>query len=140
MLLTQIGVSTAYASHVLPGLVVTGLGLGLVFAISFEVGTMGVQKSDAGVASAMVNNTQQVGGSIGTALLSTLFATAVASSLTTAADPGSQLAQAEAAVHGYSVAFWWSAAMFLIAAVACAFILTSGVPEHDPDAPGVVTA
>ncbi len=140
VLLTQIGVSTAYASHVLPGLVVTGLGLGLVFAVSFEVGTMGVEKSDAGVASAMVNTTGQVGGSIGTALLSTLFATAVASSLTTAADPGSQLAQAEAAVHGYAVAFWWSAAIFLVAAVACAFILTNGVPEHDPDAPGVVAA
>ncbi len=131
VLFTQIGVDTAYATHVLPGLLVTGLGLGLVFAIAFEVGTMGVGPRDAGVASAMVNTTQQVGGSIGTALLSTVFATGVASFLTGAADPDTPAAHAQAAVHGYQVAFWWSAAIFLVAAVACALLLTRALPEHD---------
>jgi len=101
------------------------------------VGTMGVEAHDAGVASAMVNTTQQVGGSIGTALLSTIFATAVASFLTTASSPDSPTAKAEAAVHGYSVAFWWSALIFLVAAVVCGAVMTSKLPESDPDVPRV---
>ena len=137
VLFTQLGVDTSYVTHVLPGLLVTGLGLGLVFAISFEVGTMGVEKHDAGVASAMVNTTQQVGGSIGTALLSTIFATAVASFLAGSGSPDSPMAKAEAAVHGYSVAFWWSALIFLVAAVSCGLVMSSKLPEHDPDVPRV---
>ena len=137
VLFTQLGVDTSYVTHVLPGLLVTGLGLGLVFAISFEVGTMGVEKHDAGVASAMVNTTQQVGGSIGTALLSTIFATAVASFLAGSGSPDSPMAKAEAAVHGYSVAFWWSALIFLVAAVTCGLVMRSTLPEHDPDVPRV---
>lgn len=137
VLFTQLGVDTAYVTHVLPGLLVTGLGLGLVFAIAFEVGTMGVKAEDAGVASAMVNTTQQVGGSIGTALLSTIFATAVASSLATSGAPDSQMAQAQASVHGYSVAFWWSALIFLVATVVCGLVMSSRLPDHDPDVPRV---
>lgn len=136
VLFTQLGVDTPYVTHVLPGLIVTGLGLGLVFAISFEVGTMGVDANDAGVASAMVNTTQQIGGSIGTALLSTIFATGVASFLLGAGDPSTPEAQAQAAVHGYSIAFWWSAVIFLVAAVACGALLTSEVTDPAPDNPG----
>jgi EmrB/QacA subfamily drug resistance transporter len=136
VLFTQLGVDTPYVTHVLPGLIVTGLGLGLVFAISFEVGTMGVDASDAGVASAMVNTTQQIGGSIGTALLSTIFATGVASFLLGAGDPSTPEAQAQAAVHGYSIAFWWSAVIFLVAAIACGALLTSEVADPAPDNPG----
>ena len=69
----------AYASDVLPGLIVIGLGMGCIFAPAFSTATLGVDRQDAGVASAMVNTSQQVGGSVGTALLSTLFASAAAS-------------------------------------------------------------
>ncbi len=60
----------------LPGLLVIGAGMGCIFAPAFGTATLGVQRHEAGVASAMVNTSQQVGGSIGTALLSTIFATA----------------------------------------------------------------
>jgi MFS family permease len=140
VLFTQLGVDTSYVTHVLPGLLVTGLGLGLVFAIAFEVGTMGVEAGDAGVASAMVNTTQQVGGSIGTALLSTIFATAVAGFLATSSSPDSPAAQAQAAVHGYSVAFWWSALIFLVAAVVCGLVMQSTLPDHEPGAPRAMAA
>ena len=76
VLLTRIGVDTAYASHVLPSLILIGLGFGLVVAPSFATATLGVPRQDSGVASAMVNTSQQVGGSIGTALLSTLAVSA----------------------------------------------------------------
>ena len=75
--LTSIGVDTAYATHVLPGILLMGAGMGLVFSAAMATATFGVDPSDAGVASAMVNTMQQVGGSIGTALLSTLAASAV---------------------------------------------------------------
>ena len=76
LLLTRIGVDTAYASHVLPSLILIGIGFGLTLAPSFATATSGVPARDAGVASAMVNTSQQIGGSIGTALLSTLAASA----------------------------------------------------------------
>ncbi len=126
LLLTQIGVGTAYVSHVLPGLVVMGLGMGLLFATCFEVGTSGVQAHDAGIASAMANTTQQVGGSIGTALLSTVATTAAASFIADGlGDP------IQAAVHSYSVAFWVSAGIFGAAAVICGLMIPGGKHERE---------
>src|SRR5918992_2119323 len=72
VLLTRIGVDTDYATHVLPSLILIGIGFGLALGPSFATATFGVPAGDSGVASAMVNTSQQVGGSIGTALLSTL--------------------------------------------------------------------
>ena len=86
LLLTQISTDTEYVSHILPALVIMGVGLGLVFAPAFNLATLGVRADDSGVASATVNVVQQVGGSIGTALLNTIAASAastyVASHLT----------------------------------------------------------
>ena len=62
-----------------PALLLTGVGMGCIFAPAFSTATLGVKSSDAGIASAMVNTSQQVGGSVGTALLSTIFASAAAS-------------------------------------------------------------
>ena len=125
-LLTQIGTDTGYVAHVLPGLVILGLGLGLLFATCFEVGTSGVQAHDAGIASAMANTTQQVGGSIGTALLSTIAASAVTGYL--ADGLGDQM---QAAVHSYSVAFWVSAGIFLASAVVCGALIPGGKHERE---------
>ena len=68
VLLAQIGVHSTYAGHILPALLIIGLGLGLIFAPSINTATLGVSQDDAGVASATVNSCQQVGGSIGTAV------------------------------------------------------------------------
>ena len=121
--LTSVGVHTAYATHVLPGIMIIGAGMGLVFSSAMATATLGVEPADAGVASAMVNTMQQVGGSIGTALLSTLAATTVTSDLAgRAADPA---LLASAAVHGYTTAFWWAAAIFAGGALLCTALLTS---------------
>ena len=74
--LTGIGVGSSYVSAVLPQLIVIGVGLGLVMPPAMQLATGGVAAEDAGVASATVNAMQQVGGSIGTALLNTLAASA----------------------------------------------------------------
>ena len=76
LMFTGVTVDSSYATHVLPGLLVMGLGLGLIMAPAMSTATLGVDRRDAGVASAMVNTGQQIGGSIGTALLSTLAASA----------------------------------------------------------------
>ena len=99
----------------LPGLVVTGVGMGNIFAPAISSATYGVAPTDSGVASAMVNTMQQVGGSIGTALLSSIFASA-ASSFAEGRTPGPQVA-ADAAMHGYTVAFWVAAGVFAFGAV-----------------------
>jgi EmrB/QacA subfamily drug resistance transporter len=132
-LLTRIGVDTAYASHVLPSLILIGVGFGLVIAPSFATATLGVPRRDSGVASAMVNTSQQVGGSIGTALLSTMAVSATTDYL---AANGSQHVQ-QAAVEGYTTAFWWAAAIFFIGALATGSLLRSRLrPELAQGAAG----
>ena len=110
ILFTRLTPDGAYATHVLPGLVLTGLAMGCVFAPAFSTATLGVQSADAGIASAMVNTSQQVGGSVGTALLSTIFASAAAS-YASGHLKAAGLAGA-ASVHGYTTAFDWAAAIF----------------------------
>jgi EmrB/QacA subfamily drug resistance transporter len=126
-ILAQLRVDSSYAGHVLPALLVMGVGLGLIFAPAMSTATLGVAASDAGVASAMVNTSQQVGGSIGTAVLSTIFSSAVTSYATS--HRGSPGVAAQAAVHGYTTAFWCSSAVFVVGAVVCGLVFRSGAPQ-----------
>jgi EmrB/QacA subfamily drug resistance transporter len=121
VLLTRIDVDSGYAGTVLPGLIVLGVGLGLIFSSAMATATAGVARQDAGVASATVNTMQQVGGSIGTALLSTLSASAISSYLV-GREP-SAATQAAATIAGYHVAFWCSAGAFLLVAVVAATVM-----------------
>jgi len=113
--LAQIDVDSNYFAHVLPSLVVMGTGMGAVFAPAFQSATFGVAPTDAGIASAMVNVGQQVGGSIGTAMLSSIFASAVGAYV--AGKAATPAVQEAAAVHGYRVAFWVSAGIFALGAI-----------------------
>ncbi len=138
-LLTHISLDSSYVVNILPATLLMGIGLGLVFAPAFSLGTLGVRATDSGVASAMVNTTQQIGGSIGTALLNTIAATAAATYVTAhAGQQPTDLVQANAAIHSYTTAFWWAAAIFAIGAVLSAIVLRSGVAQMDPDREAVV--
>ncbi len=119
--LTGLEAESSYAADILPALIVMGLGFGLIFAPSIATATLGVADADAGVASAMVNTSQQVGGSIGTALLSTLAVSAT-ESFAAGAVRTPALAE-QAAVHGYTTAFYWSAAIFALGALVSALLL-----------------
>src|SRR4051795_2543753 len=132
-ILSRLEVGSSYAGHVLPAGVVMGRGMGLIFGSSFNTATAGVAPSDAGVASALVNTGQQVGGALGTALLNTLAATVTASYL--ASRPPSPAVIDAAAVAGDTRAFLVAAAIFLVAAVLSLFILPSG-PNPVGPAPG----
>ena len=142
VLLTGIDVSSSYAGSVLPGILVMGLGFGLIMAPSMATATSGVAPADAGVTSATVNTMQQVGGSVGTAFLSTMFADAVSGFAASSGTPAG-LAAAQAAVHGYTVAFWWAAGAMAVGAIVTALLFrphserakaerTVGAPVPEP--------
>jgi EmrB/QacA subfamily drug resistance transporter len=134
--MTRIGVHTGYGSAVLGPILVTGAGLGLTIPSAINTGTFGVQASDAGVASATVNTGQQIGGSVGTALLNTIATSAIASYIAGAAAshpaagrPSAAAVaaiKAAAAVHGYTTAFWWTAAIFAAGGIVCGSIIRWG--------------
>jgi hypothetical protein len=121
--LTQLTPTSSYAGSVLPSLLVMGLGFGMIIAPAINTATAGVRREDSGVASAMVNTMQQVGGSIGTSALSTIALTATASYLV--GHHTGRLAEAVAATHGYTVAFAVSAGLFGVGVVLAIVLLPS---------------
>jgi len=129
----QLDTTSSYAGRVLPGLVVLGIGMGNIFAPGISSATYGVAPTNAGVASAMVNTMQQIGGSIGTALLSSIFASAVTSFA--AGKPPSPQVAADAAMHGYTVVFWVAAGIFAFGAVVVGLLMHSIKIEGAPAEP-----
>jgi EmrB/QacA subfamily drug resistance transporter len=134
----QITPSSSYAGHILPGLIVMGLGMGNIFAPAIASATYGVDPGDTGVASAMVNTMQQVGGSIGTALLSSIFASSVTNYLA-GRTPAPGLQQ-EALVHGYTTAFYVSAGVFLFGTLVVALVMRSVRVAHPAAEPAAAHA
>ncbi|MFF4900389.1 MFS transporter [Streptomyces sp. NPDC001068] len=131
-LIAQVGIEPAYASHILPGMLMLGLGMGTAMMTSVSLATGGVAPRDSGAASATFNTAQQVGGSIGTALLNT-----IAASVTTryalahaATAPDRRLLAAKAAVHGFNVATWWAMGVLLLGALVAGVVVdTDRVPS-----------
>ena len=123
--LTQIGVHTSFWTYVLPPQILMSVGLGLAFPALSSTALTNVGDRDAGVASALVNTTQQVGGSLGTALLNTVAATATASYIQS---HGPAFVPA-GLVHGYSVAFTLGAGMLALAALVSAVLVRGRPPQ-----------
>jgi EmrB/QacA subfamily drug resistance transporter len=136
--LTNISLTSSYLSSILPPLLLIGAGLGSVVPASMSLATNGVAAADAGVASATVNAMQQVGGSIGTALLNTLAASAAAAYLV-GNNPADTTARANAAITSYTTAFWWSAGLFAAGAVITALLYrrktTTPAPQEAAPSP-----
>ncbi len=133
--MTHLGLTSSYAGDVLGPLVVVGLGVGLIFAPAVNVATLGVADHDAGVASALVNTSQQIGGSVGTALLNTLAASAATSFLI--GRVASRRVLALAAVHSYTTVFRDTAIIFVVGAVLTGLTLRSGAATHSPTGPAL---
>ena len=128
ILLTRLSPVGAYAGDVLPALIILGAGVGCTIAPSIATATLDVEVHDTGVASAMVNTSQQIGGSVGLALLSTVSASA-ASAYAAGHGHLRELA-AVAAVHGYTTAFTWGAGIFALGLLLALLILPSKAPRH----------
>jgi EmrB/QacA subfamily drug resistance transporter len=129
LILTQLQVGSSYVGLVLPAELLLGLGMGTAFMPAMSLATHGVKPQDAGIASAMVNTSQQVGGSIGTALLNTIAASATSGYLTAhlaaGRTPGVLL---QAQVHGYSVAIGWAFGILTAASLIAFTMINAGKP------------
>lgn len=133
LLLNRISLTSDYWTTIPPALVVLGLGMGLVFASAFNTATAGIERRDAGVGSAMVNTSQQVGGSIGTAVLSTLAAGAV-TRFVGSHGPASKQVLAMAQLDSYHTVFLTSAGVFGAIALIALVVLRWGRPAPTQNA------
>ncbi|MFI2434505.1 MFS transporter [Streptomyces sp. NPDC018693] len=133
LILTRMTVHSDYPTDILPALILMGLGMGLTFMPVFSTATAGVAPHDSGVTSATVNTSQQVGGSIGTALLNTIATTSSTAYIAARLRDPAQRAQvvAEGTVHGYTVAIWCAAGIMLLAGLAAATMVTARPPKQD---------
>ncbi len=122
-MLTQLQVHSAYLSLVLPAEVLLGMGTACVMVPAFSIGTLGVDRREAGAAAAIVNTAQQIGGSLGTALLNTIAASATAAYL---ASHSGRPDTVHALVHGYRVATIWATAVLVLGGVVAAVLIDAG--------------
>lgn len=123
--LGELEVGATYRHDILGPIVLLGIGMGMAFSPAVATATSGVAIRDAGVASAMVNTSQQIGGTVGTAALSTIFTTTLARYIDNHRSPTPAVAEA-GAIHGYTVAFYIASLLFVAGAVLTALILRSG--------------
>lgn len=128
---SQASLTSDYAQELLPGLVIFGLGLGLIFGRLQEAATARAENRDVGVASALINTSQEVGGAIGTALISSLAATAGVAYLASA--PRSTELEALATLASYRAAIWATVVLYVLAAVVSAALFRSGAVEKNLD-------
>ena len=117
LLLSGVTVDGSYLTHILPGLVLLGIGLAMIFVPLQNLALTGVEPHDAGAAAATVNSSMQIGGSIGLSVFTVFYANAVASGLE-AGEP-----QLEAFTNGYSAVFLAAAGAMLIAALIAGFMI-----------------
>jgi Na+/melibiose symporter-like transporter len=137
LLLTRIDQDSSYWALVFPAMVIMSVGLAGVFIPAASTSLVGVGSHDAGVASAVLNTSQQIGGSLGTALLNTLFAGAVTAYF--ADNPPASPEQAPqvlplAFIHGYHVAFFWGAGLFAVALLVSVVLINAHKEDIPADA------
>jgi Major Facilitator Superfamily len=131
--LTQLDTGSSYVAGVMPAQILCGLGIGMVMAPSMNYSTYEVEERDAGVASATANTSQQIGGSVGVALLNTIATSATADYL--ASHPRSPLLLKEGLVHGFTHAFAVAATILVVAAVVVAVTMNTRRPQGEPSMP-----
>jgi EmrB/QacA subfamily drug resistance transporter len=140
--LTQISQTSSYTTHVLPSELLMSIGLAGVFIPASSMALLGVPPHDAGVASAVLNTSQQIGGSLGTALLNTLFAGAVtgyfADHVTNPAD--TKRLTPLALLHGYHVSFFWGAVLLAAALLVAIFMVNAKKQDIPANAAATVAA
>jgi EmrB/QacA subfamily drug resistance transporter len=132
--LTQLGPGSSYPLHIVPSLLIISLGMGQVFVPLSSTALLGVPNHDAGVASALVNTMQQIGGSLGIAFLNTVATKASASYVLSHGGHGS----AAAVTHGFTTAFGYAAGFFALATVVVAVLIKAQRSDVTP--PGAYEA
>ena len=121
LFLAQIPVDGTYVANVLPGILIMSAGLGLTFVPMTLIATTGVSDGDAGLASGLFNSSQQIGGALGLAILSTVAATTTADALPDGAPDAGQ--QASALVEGFQAAFTVAAGLMALGVIITALLV-----------------
>jgi hypothetical protein len=125
LLLTRITPESSYLTHVFPTLIIMSTGMALVFIPIASTSLHGIGSHDSGVGSAMLNTSQQIGGSLGTALLNTIAATATASYIVLHGGK-SKAEQFAALTHGYTESFKVGAAFLIVGTLVVALTIRLG--------------
>ncbi len=121
-LFTQLTPDASYVTSVLPSELLLGFGLGLAIVPCISTATQNAEPQDVGVTAATTNTSQQIGASIGTALLNSLAAAATVTYLATHHAQTKNIV-AQATVHGYAVASAWAAGILVLAAVLAGILI-----------------
>ena len=140
--LTQIDLESTFVSHVLPAQILISVGMAGVFVPASSTALVGIDPRDAGVGSALLNTTQQIGGSLGTALLNTVYASAVTGYLAANLDPtnpADRIVQLESLLQGYQVSYFWGTGM-LVAALVAAVVMINAKKDDIPAGDGGTAA
>jgi EmrB/QacA subfamily drug resistance transporter len=131
LLLTRLTPGSSYVTDILPSLIILSLGMGLIFVPLSAVSLFAIGDHDAGVASAVLNTSQQIGGSIGVAFLNTIAASAttafIAANAATGLVPGPNgdpLPSPEALVAGFNQGFIWGAGILVVAGLIWVVLVT----------------
>jgi EmrB/QacA subfamily drug resistance transporter len=142
LLLTRITTEDLYVEHLLPSLILLGLGMGLAIPTSTNIATAGIRTEDTGIGSSLVSTVQQVGGALGVAIINSIAATAAVNFAADylAGNPPYKELPLDAAVHGDTTAFVYSAGLFLLGALATAILFKRGlVHTHGAASPEIET-
>jgi EmrB/QacA subfamily drug resistance transporter len=143
-LMSFLGLDSSFWSLAFPGQLLLGLGLGFTFVPLSNLALVGAGVHDAGAASAALQAVQQIGASIGTALLATLSVSAISAALTDAAAAGKSLQDPtvglSAQVHGYTTAFTWAAGLLVVGAIVSAVLIKATKDDLPTDADALVHA
>jgi predicted MFS family arabinose efflux permease len=138
LLLSRAPVDGTYVADVLPGLLVMSAGLGLTFVPMTLIATTNVSDEDAGLASGIFNSSQQIGGALGLAILSTVAATQTSNALESAGAQPDAAQQASALVDGFQSAFAIGAGLMLLGVVIAALLIRRRDVAVVAEAPSVV--
>jgi Na+/melibiose symporter-like transporter len=140
-LLTRVSIQSDYVGQVLPSEILISLGMAGVFIPASSTALVGVGSRDAGVASALLNTTQQIGGSLGTALLNTIYASVVSGYIVDNLRPGvdPRAVQGQALLVGYHHAFFWGAVLLAVALVV-AIVFINAKKDDIPAEPALAAA
>jgi EmrB/QacA subfamily drug resistance transporter len=125
LLLLRVDVGGAYATDLLPGILLISVGMGLTFVPVTLIATTGVESGDAGLASGLLNTSQQIGGALGLAILSTFATEKTTNVLADVGSSPSPAQQSSALVDGFHVAFAGAAIFLAVGAVLLAVLLRS---------------
>src|SRR4051795_7814662 len=131
----QLPVPGSYFTDLFPAFLISGLGLALAFVPMSIGGLTGVRQSDAGVASGLINTSQQIGGAIGVALVTTIATTFTAHYVN--AHPGTDAFGGAALTHGFQIAFHVLAGLAAAGRVISALIPESNPADAEPESPVV---